>query len=177
MTTGATLPSDFLPESWRETKLLVRSKVEVDESLLKSRQELVETKTPAELGNISSLSDIPVPTRIQTLLRPKKRTLKSTEEKEISKKVSGSAKSLPEMSGFTIPASLKSELIVTSTVEDPEVVARNKELIKNKSVSELSKIRGLEEFPIPDKIENLFKGKPSDLKPQKISSSVYENGM
>ena len=73
MTTGATLPSDFLPESWRETKLLVRSKVEVDESLLKSRQELVETKTPAELGNISSLSDIPVPTRIQTLLRPKKR--------------------------------------------------------------------------------------------------------
>ena len=53
MTTGTTLPSDFLPESWRETKLLVRSKVEVDESVLKSRQELVETKTPAGLGNIN----------------------------------------------------------------------------------------------------------------------------
>ena len=86
MTTGATLPSDFLPESWRETKLLVRSKVEVDESVLKSRQELVETKTPAELGNISGLSDLPVPTRIQTLMRPKKRALKSTEERKCPRK-------------------------------------------------------------------------------------------
>ena len=171
MTTGATLPSDFLPESWRETKLLVRSKVELDESVLKSRQELVETKTPAELGNISGLSDI------QTLMRPKKRVLKSTEEKEMSKKVSGSAKSLPEMSGFTIPASLTSELIVSSRVEDPEIVARNRELIKNKSVSELSQIKGIDEFPIPENIQNLFKGKPKDQKAKKMSTSVYENGM
>ena len=79
------------------------------------------------------------------------------------------------MSGFTIPASLKSELIVGTTVEDPEIVARNKELIKNKSVSELSQIRGLEEFPIPEKIENLFKQKsnPSSVK---MTNSIYENG-
>lgn len=81
------LPADFLPESWKETKLLVRSKVEEDEDVLKSRQQLVESKTPAELGNISGLSDIPVPTRIQTLMRTKKRNLKSTEEKAMSKKV------------------------------------------------------------------------------------------
>jgi len=176
LTTGATLPSDFLPESWKETKLLVRSKVEEDEDVLKSRQQLVETKTPAELGAISGLSDLPIPTRIQTLVRPKKRTLKSTEEKQMSKKVSGSAKSLPEMSGFSIPSSLKSELIVTSVVEDPEIVARNKELIKNKSVSELSQIRDIAEFPIPEKIENFFKQKsgPSSVK---MTSSVYENGV
>ena len=47
----------------------------------------METKTPAELGAISGLSDLPIPTRIQTLVRPKKRTLKSTEEKQMSKKV------------------------------------------------------------------------------------------
>jgi len=176
LTTGATLPSDFLPESWKETKLLVRSKVEEDEDVLKSRQQLVETKTPAELGAISGLSDLPIPTRIQTLVRPKKRTLKSTEEKQMSKKVSGSAKSLPEMSVFSIPSSLKSELIVTSVVEDPEIVARNKELIKNKSVSELSQIRDIAEFPIPEKIENFFKQKsgPSSVK---MTSSVYENGV
>ena len=80
------------------------------------------------------------------------------------------------MSGFSIPSSLKSELIVTSVVENPEIVARNKELIKNKSVSELSQIRDIAEFPIPEKIENFFKQKsgPSSVK---MTSSVYENGV
>merc|ERR1712106_436615 len=100
LTTGAFLSADFLPESWRETKLLVRSEVGDDDTVLKSRQELVESKTPAELGQINGLSDLPVPTRIQTLMRSKKRVLKSTEEKEMSKKVSGSAQSLPAMSAF-----------------------------------------------------------------------------
>merc|ERR1719348_1513131 len=78
LTTGAFLSGDFLPESWRETKLIVRSKVEdVDEEELKNRQLLVETKKPNELGQIHGLSDLPVPTRIQTLMRSKKRVLKS----------------------------------------------------------------------------------------------------
>merc|ERR1711970_1370952 len=87
LTTGAFLSGDFLPESWRETKLLVRTKVEEDGSVLKSRQELVESKSPTELGQINGLSDLPIPTGIQTLLRSKKRVLKSTEEKELSKRV------------------------------------------------------------------------------------------
>merc|ERR1719348_2189725 len=178
LTTGTVLPSNFLPESWKETKLLVRSRVIDDEEVLKSRQQLVENKTPAELAAISGLSDIPVPTRIQTLMRTKKRNLKSTEEKELSKKVSGSAKSLPDMSGFlSVPSSLRSELIVTAKIEDPEIVARNKEIIKNKSVSELSQIRGLEEFPIPDKIENLFKNQKPKPNPVKMSNSIYDNGV
>ena len=65
------------------------------------------------------------------------------------------------MSAFmTIPSSLKSELLVKSKVEDPEIVARNKETIKNKSVSELSQIRDVSDFPIPDGIENFFKQNP-----------------
>merc|ERR1719461_1083569 len=115
---------------------------------------------------------------IQTLMRTKKRNLKSTEEKEMSKKVSGSAKSLPDMSGFlSVPSSLRSELIVTAKVEDPEIVARNKEIIKNKSVSELSQIRALEEFPIPDKIENLFKNQRPKPASVKMSNSTYDNGL
>eukprot|EP00090_Calanus_glacialis_P017720 TRINITY_DN2752_c0_g1_i5.p1 TRINITY_DN2752_c0_g1~~TRINITY_DN2752_c0_g1_i5.p1 ORF type:complete len:1757 (-),score=501.37 TRINITY_DN2752_c0_g1_i5:475-5592(-) len=178
LTTGTFLSADFLPESWRETKLLVRTKVEEDETVLKSRQELVESKTPKELGQINGLSDLPVPTRIQTLMRSKKRVLKSTEEKELSKKVSGSAQSLPAMSAFlTLPSSLKSELLVKSKVEDPEIVARNKEIIKTKSVSELSQIRDISDIPIPDGIENFFKQNPvknSVERNEKMSESASE---
>jgi len=178
LTTGTFLSPDFLPESWRETKLLTRTKVEEDESILKSRQELVESKTPKELGQINGLSDLPVPTRIQTLMRSKKRVLKSTEEKEMSKKVSGSAQSLPAMSAFfTIPASLKSELLVKSKLESPETVARNQETVKTKSVSELSQIRDISDIPIPDGIENFFKQNPVKTnieKNDKISETASE---
>merc|ERR1711892_1041107 len=161
-TTGAFLSGDFLPESWRETKLIVRSKVEdADDEDLKNRQLLVETKKPNELSQIHGLSDLPVPTRIQTLMRNKKRVLRSTEEKEMSKKVSKSALSLPTLASFTtIPESLKAELLVKSKVEDPERAAKNREIIKTKSVSELSQIQGLSDFPIPDGIENFFKQNP-----------------
>merc|ERR1712110_565459 len=46
-----------------------------------------------------------------------------------------------------------------------------------KSVSELSQIRGIDDFPIPENIQNLFKGKPTDHKPKKMSTALYENGM
>jgi len=178
LTTGTFLSPDFLPASWTETKLMVRTKVEEDESVLKSRQELVESKTPMELGQINGLSDLPVPTRVQTLMRSKKRVLKSTEEKEMSKKVSGSAQSLPAMSAFlTIPDSLKTELLVKSKIEDPEVVAKHQELVKTKSVSELSQIRDISDFPIPDGIENFFKQNPvknSGEKNEKMSETVSE---
>jgi len=178
LTTGTFLSPDFLPASWTETKLMVRTKVEEDESVLKSRQEIVESKTPMELGQINGLSDLPVPTRVQTLMRSKKRVLKSTEEKEMSKKVSGSAQSLPAMSAFlTIPDSLKTELLVKSKIEDPEVVAKHQELVKTKSVSELSQIRDISDFPIPDGIENFFKQNPvknSGEKNEKMSETVSE---
>ena len=82
------------------------------------------------------------------------------------------------MSGLlSVPSSLRSELIVTAKIEDPEIVAKNKEIIKNKSVSELSQIRGLEEFPIPDKIENLFKNQKPKPNPAKMLNSIYDNGV
>ena len=87
MTTGAFLSPDFLPESWRETKLVVRSKVEEDPDVLKQRQELTETSKPMELSQMKGLSDFPLPTRVETLVRPNKRVLKSTEEKQMSKKI------------------------------------------------------------------------------------------
>ena len=87
---------------------------------------------------------------------------------------SGSAKSLPDMSGFmTIPTSMRSELLVTSKIEDPEIVARNKEIVKNKSVNELSQIRDISDFPVPDGIQNFFKNKQQRIE-NSASVSINE---
>ena len=64
------------------------------------------------------------------------------------------------MSAFTtLPSSMKCELLVASKIEDQELVARNKEIVKNKSVHELSQIRDISDFPVPDGVENFFKHK------------------
>ena len=44
-------------------------------------------------------------------------------------------------------------------VSEFRVVARNKEIVKNKSVHELSQIRDISDFPVPDGVENFFKHK------------------
>ena len=43
-----------------------------DPETQKMRQELTRAKTPNQLGNISSISDIPVPSPIQNLFSKKK---------------------------------------------------------------------------------------------------------
>lgn len=78
------------------------------------------------------------------------------------------------MSGFmTIPTSMRSELLVTSKIEDPEIVARNKEIVKNKSVNELSQIRDISDFPVPDGIQNFFKNKQQRIE-NSASVSINE---
>ena len=47
---------------------MVRTKVEEDEDELKRRQNLVETKTPAELSQIHSFAEVPVPRRVEAWL-------------------------------------------------------------------------------------------------------------
>ena len=67
-------------------EVLVRSKVEEDPEVLKERQDLVKSMKPSELGNIGGLSDFPLPEKLDTLMRPSKRNLKSTKKKEESKR-------------------------------------------------------------------------------------------
>lgn len=56
----------------------------------------------------------------------------------------------------TLPKSLKAELLVGSIVEDPEVVAQRRQIASSKSVSELSQVRSLSDFPIPENLERLM---------------------
>ena len=51
----ATLPASL------KTELMVQSKVLEDEEVIKLRQELVKSKSPAELSEIHGLDEIPVP--------------------------------------------------------------------------------------------------------------------
>ena len=69
-----------------KTQLLVKTKVEEDPEVLQARQEITRTKTPNELGQIHGLSEFPLPEKIDTLMRPSKRNLKSTKEKQMDKK-------------------------------------------------------------------------------------------
>merc|ERR1711962_1138234 len=158
LTTGTFLSADFVPPSWIETKIEC-SRIVEDPDVVKARQELVSGKSVSELGQIHGLDDFPVPDKIQSLLR-KKRVLKTTEEKESLR--AGIARSLTSLSTKSItslgmPESLKCQLAVKSVVEDQELVAKNKETVKTKSVGELSAIGALSEIPIPDNIENIYK--------------------
>merc|ERR1712226_211235 len=57
----------------------------------------------------------------------------------------------------SIPASLKSELLVSHTTSlDPEEAATRMELIRTHTPAELSQIHGLSDIPVPAIIENLM---------------------
>ena len=57
-----------IPASLKQ-ECLVRTKVEEDPEELKRRQNLVESKTPAELAKITSLSDIPIPATLERIVK------------------------------------------------------------------------------------------------------------
>ena len=61
----------------------------------------------------------------------------------------------------TLPASLmETKLVVKAVCEDPEVQAARAEVVKSKSVNELSQVTSFADIPIPDAIENLMKKRP-----------------
>ena len=52
---------------------------------------------------------------------------------------------------------METKLLVKTETEDPEVQAARAEIVKSKSVNELSQITSLADIPIPDAIENFVK--------------------
>ncbi len=72
-----------------------------------------------------------------------------------------------------LPRSLKQDLLVSVTVEeDPEVLAQKKELCKARTPKELSTINGLDDFPLPEKIETLVRPGKRNLKRTSDKDSV-----
>ncbi len=76
-----------LPRSLK-AEVLVRTKVEDDEDVLKERQNLVTTMKPAQLAQFNSLADFPMPARLERVFKggdkpkaPKRNKSKDMEEK------------------------------------------------------------------------------------------------
>ena len=66
-----------------------------------------------------------------------------------------------------IPESLKSQLMVKSLVEDPEVQKERADVVKTKSVKELSQVTSFSDFPVPENIEKLVSRQPGAVERKK----------
>merc|ERR1719237_362793 len=137
--------------------------VEQDQELVAERQETIRTHTPAQLSEIHSLSDVPIPSFIQNLAASKKNLDEPNTEKP--KMDTDDKEKGPFKIYDTLPASLtETKLMTKSVVEEPEVQAARAEVVKSKSVAELSQIATISDFPLPETIENLFSNKTVDRK-------------
>jgi hypothetical protein len=58
----------------REKKILTNTREIVDAKELETRQELIRSKSPAELAQIHGLDDIPVPSKIQNIFKTRSRS-------------------------------------------------------------------------------------------------------
>ena len=64
--------------------------------------------------------------------------------------------------------------MVRSRIEDPEIQSQRRQIAQSKSVSELSQIQNLGEFPIPTTIEKLMAAKKqSESSDFCVSSTAY----
>ncbi len=121
------------------------------------RKEITQSKSVSELSQVQTLADFPIPTTIERLIQ------KPEANKDGEEKPPMSPARLQENIYATLPKSLKSEVLVRSRVESPEVMHARQELTQSKSVNELSQVNSLSDFPVPKPIENLIQGKSSLL--------------
>merc|ERR1712072_1613019 len=131
--------------------LIVKSKVE-KEDVRVARQALTQEKSPTALGNINSVSDIPI---------PKVFSSKPAEEGEEPAEAKPMPRNMDEWGQAaynTLPKSFREQNIVTAVKEnlDPEELARNQELTRSKTPAELAQIHSLSEFPVPENIKKFL---------------------
>jgi len=175
----ATLPSSM------KTNLLVVQKTE-DQELVSQRAETVKSKSVNELSEIKSLSDIPIPS---TLTRLAKRDYAPVERKKLFKQQMKSQSTQSLSLQGTLPRSLREkQLLVTSKIEDPEVLSARKAVVESKSVAELSKVSSFADIPVPTflsklasrsltKLHSLSMGHLSDpdAEPKTNNNGIYSN--
>merc|ERR1712106_281076 len=147
-----------LPRALKQD-LLVKSRIE-DPEILAERREIVASKSVSELSQITSISDIPIPTTLSRVFYKSMERLSGLktpkEDADDIRPITPGSRSITENMYATLPRSLKSELLVKSCVEDPEIQQERRALTESKSVSELSQIKSLSDIPIPDNIEKLI---------------------
>jgi hypothetical protein len=134
---------DTLPKSLK-APTLVRTKNESPE-VRKERSELVRNKTPTQLAKINDINDIPIP----GLWREREGSSSRSKNKK-KRRLPRSKQEIKDLVYKNIlPESLTKPCVVRSRIEDPDVLLERQELQQQKSIHELSKIRNLNEFPLP----------------------------
>merc|ERR1719412_1512421 len=127
---------------------------------------LTKTKTPAELAQINSLSEFPVPEKIKNILNQNGQKVEKVGKAKESKKRRHSdiePKSIEPFTMYsTLPRSLRETKLVTNVKveEDEEKLQARQALVESKSPVELSAITSLSDLPIPSKITRMMNRPP-----------------
>ena len=122
---------------------------------LEKRRALASSRSPAELAQIKTIGDIPIPSTLKRMTTLKKGE-KEAKPHLIAK--SNSCSDLEAKEKWSIKKSLNTQCLVRSKYEDPQVQAERAALLKNKTVAELSKIHSLNEFPLASTLQQLVEG-------------------
>ena len=119
--------------------LIVKSKVEKADVRV-ARQALTQEKSPTALGNINSVSDIPIPKVFAS------KPAEDGEEPAEAKPMPRNMDEWGQAAYNTLPKSFREQNIVTAVKEnlDPEELARNQELTRSKTPAELAQVRTFE---------------------------------
>ena len=118
---------DKLPASLK-SEVMVRVRQE-DPEVQRERAELVKSKSPTELSQMTSLSDFPLPSTIEQYVRPA-RSSKEPGAVERKKRFRDKQRSLSAKNLYdSLPRGLKTDLLVKSRMEDPEVQKARAQLV------------------------------------------------
>jgi len=115
---------------------------------VEERRQLVNSKSVSELSQVKSFKEFPVPDAVQRFCAKSMERLNGT-----APTAAGGDSGEDAASFFHIPSMLTQPCIVTTKVEDPQKLLEHQQIQQQKSVHELSKIRNLNELPVPG---NLF---------------------
>ena len=100
-----------------------------DPEVQRERAELVKSKSPTELSQMTSLSDFPLPSTIEQYVRPA-RSSKEPGAVERKKRFRDKQRSLSAKNLYdSLPRGLKTDLLVKSRMEDPEVQKARAQLV------------------------------------------------
>merc|ERR1712117_462454 len=145
--------------------LIVKSKVE-KEDVRVARQALTQEKSPTALGNINSVSGIPIPKVFAS------KPAEDGEEPAEAKPMPRNMDEWGQAAYNTLPKSFREQNL------DPEELARNQELTRSKTPAELAQIHSLSEFPVPENIKKFLtsekKADNTKNEPKKRRHSVTE---
>merc|ERR1712088_940188 len=168
-----------LPKSFREQNIVTAVKENLDPEELARNQELTRSKTPAELAQIHSLSEFPVPENIKKFLTSEKKADNTQKEPKKRRHSVTEPEGPPETFSLysTLPRSMRETKLVTNVKveEDEEVLRARQELVQNRTPAQLSAITSISDLPVPSKLTKMMGSRESSAhapRPASTAASV-----